>query len=270
MSEPLPLREFDPADCLPADDNRPAADRPGIDHLAQSIRDNGQLVPGLVCPHPEHAGKKLILDGVGRWHCCGLLARKYRALLLPGPVSEPERIKLRLLTNAIRRNMAPQEIADEAARYMKLTGCTQGEAAQQLNLSPASLSRFMTRSRRLPPELKDKADQVCPSVASLIAALPTPAAMQEALDFAAAPGPDGRLPTRDQVTRFAERYRPKRPRGPKGKSLKGRIDGRRVELSILPGESTDGLVEFLKALAATLAKHKHIPPDSLGFLFGGG
>jgi ParB-like chromosome segregation protein Spo0J len=101
MSETT-VQEFDTTSCLPPEDNRPT-DRPGINDLIEGIRAHGQLVPGLVCPHPEMASTFQILDGVGRWYACDRLGLPFRALRLPAPVSPAERIKLRLQHNVIRR-----------------------------------------------------------------------------------------------------------------------------------------------------------------------
>jgi ParB/RepB/Spo0J family partition protein len=258
------VREFEITTCLPPDDNRPA-ERPGINHLIEGIRANGQLVPGLLCPHPESSGKYLILDGVGRWFACGRLAMPFRAMLLPTAVSEAERIKLRLQHNVIRRNMTQDEIADDAARFMTLMHCTQEEAAHELTLSSATVSRALAVKRRIPAELKPMAEAVRPSVASMIAALPTVEAMRRAFEHASTPGKTGKLPTRDQMHVYVEQF--KKQREARVRSLRGTVDGRKVELGLLPGESTESVVEFLRLLATKLGKYRDLSPDNLGFLF---
>jgi ParB/RepB/Spo0J family partition protein len=262
-----PVLEFDPADCIPSDDNRPADDRPGIKKIVESILIMTQLVPGLVCPHPELAGKYLILDGVGRWYACQKLGLMFKAMLMATAISEPERIKLRLQHNVIRRNMTPDEIADDAKRYIGLTNCTQEMAAKELSLTPSTLSRALTVNRRIPPNLKAMAELVRPSIVAMIASLPKVEAMQQSLEYATTPGKDGRLPTRDQVACFIEQF--KKTRGTKPKTLKGVVEGRKVELSLLPDESTESVIKFLKALTDRIGKYRELPPDSLGFLFNG-
>ena len=248
------------------DDNRPA-DRPGSQQLIEGVRANGQLVPGLVCPHQEVSSKHLILDGVGRWYACDRLGIPFKAMLLPAAVPEAERIKLRLQHNVIRRNMTQDEIADDAARYMGLTQCTQEEAAQELTLSSATVSRALTAKRRIPPELKAMAEAVRPSIASMVAALPTVEAMRQAFEQATTPGKGGKLPTRDQMALYLEQFKKKREA--RVKTLKGTVDGRKVEFGLLPDESTDSVIEFLQSLATKLGKYRDLPPDSLGFLFNG-
>ncbi len=263
-----PVLAFDTASCLPPDDNRPG-ERPGINSLIEGIRANSQLVPGLICPHPDIPDKYLILDGVGRWFACGRLGILFRAMLLAAAVGEAERIKLRLQHNLIRRNMTQDEIADDAARYMSLTHCTQEEAARELTLSTATVSRALAVKRRIPPELKAMAELVRPSITSMIATLPDAGAMRQGFELATTPGKNGKLPTRDQMALYLEPLRKKKPREPRVKTLKGTVDGRKVELGVLPGESTDSVIKFLQALAAKLSKYRDLPPDNLGFLFNG-
>ena len=211
----------------------------------------------------------MILDGVGRWYGCGRLGIMFRAMLLPAAVPEAERIKLRLQHNVIRRNMTQDEIADDAARYMSLMHCTQEEAAQELTLSSATVSRALTAKRRIPPELKPMAELVRPSIASMIAALPTVEAMRQAFEHATTPGINGKLPTRDQMAPYLEQFKKKKQREARVKTLKGTVEGRKVEFALLPGESTESVIEFLRSLAAKLGKYRDLPPDNLGFLFNG-
>ena len=264
MSE-TPVREFDTDSCLPPEDNRPA-ERPG---LAEAIFAHTQLVPGLLCPHPELPGKYQILDGVGRWFACRKLGIPFKAMLLPAPVPEAERIKLRLQHNTFRRNMTQDEIGDDADQYMKLTQCTQEEAARELMLSSATISRRLAIKRRIPPELKAMAELVRPSIAAMIAALPDVEAMRKAFEYASTPGRNGKLPTRDQMTPYLEQFKKKKHREDKGKTLRGTVEGRKVELGLRPGESTESVIEFLRSLATKFGKYRELPPDSLGFLFDG-
>lgn len=252
-------------DCRPADDNRPA-ERPGIKSLVDGIRANGQLVPGLVCPHPDATNAYLILDGVGRWYACSQLGIAFRAMLLPGVVPEAERIKLRLQHNAIRRNMSPQEIADDAIRFMQLRGVTQQEAATELSVSAATLSRALTTTRRVPDELKHFVEQVKPSVAAMIASLPSVDAMRQAFLYATTEGPDG-MPTRESVARYIERFKDTKPRGPKRRTLKGEIGGRAFQVSFESADKGEDLIEFFKAINSRLGAFKKSPAEGLGYLF---
>ena len=263
-----PVLEFETDDCLPPEDHSPAT-RPGIQTLIEAIRAHTQLVPGLLCPHPEFPGKNLILDGVGRWYSCGKLGIPFRAILLASAVSEAERITLKLQHNLIRRSMSQDEVADDAQRFMTLMQCTQEEAAQRLALSSSTISRALAVKRKIPQELKLMADVVRPSVASLIATLPNVEVMRQALEYATTPGKGGKLPTREQVVFYLEQFKKKKAKAPRPKTLKGTIDGRKVELGLLPNESTESVIKFLQSLATKLGEYRKMPPDSLGFLFNG-
>lgn len=256
-----PILEFDPDDCLPTDDNRPA-ERSSLGRLVEGIRLHGQLVPGLVCPHPEIAEKYLILDGVGRREACLRLGLRFRAMRLAGIVPEKEQIKLRLQHNALRQNMTPGEIADDADRYMKLTGATQEDVAQVLTLSSATVSRALSISRRIPEELRHFLDDVRPSVAAMIASLPSIEDKRAAFEYATTAGTNGK-PTRDQVARYLKRFKRNPSRGTK--RLCGTINGRRFELGLLTEDTPASLGDFLKELAAKVSKKSTI--DSLDTLF---
>lgn len=263
---PTSVLEFETDRVLAAEDDRPA-DRPGSDWLLESISTHGQIVPGMVCPHPDRPGYYLVLDGVGRLDCCRRLDKTFLAILLPCPLDVPQRIQRRMQCNAIRRNLTQDEIAADAILYMRLTGATQEVAARDLTLSPATVSRAVNTQRRIPAELKDKADKLRPSIAWMIGTLKSPEAMARALEFAGTPGPDGKLPTREAVARYLKQINGTKERGPKPKSLRGKIDGRKVELAVVSGESTESLIKFLNGLIARLTKHKEVPAENLGFLF---
>jgi ParB/RepB/Spo0J family partition protein len=260
--------ELDPAMCLSADDNRPAR-RPTIGQLMEGIRIHGQQVPGLVCPHPSVPGKYLVLDGVGRAYACGQLGKLFRAIMLKAPVSELERIELRSQHNAIRTNMSMEDIADDASRFMELTNCSQEEAARRLTLSTATVSRALNVKRRIPAELKPLAERVKPSIVSMIASLADVEAMRQALEHANTPDKNGKLPTRDQMAVYLDRFKTKRPREAKPKTLKGIVNGRVVEFGIGSGESTESFIKFLNDLAKKLGKYSDLPVESLGPLLQG-
>jgi hypothetical protein len=142
------------------------------------------------------------------------------------------------------------------------------EVGAELNLLPATMSRI-TSVRRIPPELRPQAEAVCPSVCWLIAPLKNADAMRRAFDFATRPGTDGKLPTRDAMLRFIETLKTRnRPKVTRPKILKGCIDGRTIQIGIMPTDSTDAVIEWLKGLASRLAKYRDLPPDNLGSLFG--
>jgi hypothetical protein len=152
---------------------------------------------------------------------------------------------------------------------MRLMQCTQEEAAQELTLSAATVSRALGVKRRIPPELKAMAEAVRPSIASMIAGLPTADAMRQAFTHATTPSRNGKLPTRDQMALYLEQFKKKKPREARVRTLKGVVEGRQVEFALAPDDSTDAVIKFLQSLATKLGKYRDLPPDSLGFLFKG-
>ena len=106
--------------------------------LLESVREHGQLVPGWVCPSPDlPPDKRLCIEGNGRLAVARLLGLPFWAFDLGRPVPEDERIKLIFQHHQFRRVMSREEIAEKAARFIELTGCSQGDAAQHLKVSHA-------------------------------------------------------------------------------------------------------------------------------------
>jgi len=236
--------------------------------LEASIRAHGQLVPGWVCPSPDLPTEKhrLCLEGNGRLAVDRRLGLRFWAFDAGRPVPEVERIRLTFHHNGSRRRMSPEEIAERAARYIELTGCTAAEAAKHLNISEATLSRAFGE-RRIPPELKPKADQLVPAIRSLIAAAPA-SLMAQAIEFALTPRADGKKRTRDDVSPYIQQLKKNgHPRGRKPKAVTLKINGRAVTLALAERDSANTVAEDLKAIVARLGKHADVSPDGWPFLF---
>ena len=136
---------------------------------------------------------------------------------------------------------------------MELTGCSQADASTHLNVSPATLSRAFG-DRRIPAELKAKADQLPQSSRSLIAAVPAEL-MGRAIDFALTPGADGKRPTRDAVAlHIRQLKREGKPSGSKPKAIPLRFNGRLVTVRVAKNDNATSVSEDLKALATKLGK----------------
>lgn len=250
-----------PDDCPPP---KPAV----IQSLLASIREHGQLVPGFVYKSPDLPhDMRVVLEGNHRLAVARMLDRPFWAFDLEREVPPAERIKLSLQFNHSRRVLGRDEIADLAGRFMELTGCTAGDAAKHLNVSHPTLSRAFGE-RRIPAELRERADTLVMSVRSLVAAMP-PALMGRAVEFAATPGPDGRLPTREQVTLFLGQLRlgdtPKPTRPAKPVTL--RVDARTVTFTVADGDNAASVSKDLNAILARLAKLGDVPPEGWHFLF---
>lgn len=260
------VREYDPADCITPDDNRVVHDAE-LDDLLPSMRSQGQLVPGIVCPIPSQPGKVLVVAGARRKRCCELAGISFKAVLIDRPLSRAEIIRIRVKENVLRRNPKPFELCQEVCDYKAERGLqTWLEVGEELGLLPTAMSRI-TSVRHVPAELRPQAELVCPSVCWVIASLKNVDAMRRAFAFATAGGPDG-IPSRDAVLRFITSLKSKKAApAPKVRLLKGKVEGRPLQIGILPGESTDAVVEWLRSVAAKMAKYRDLPPDSLAFLF---
>ncbi len=251
-----------PSDCLPTDDADPAA-RPDIEYLKASLEKDGQKVPCLLAPDAERPGKFRYIDGHGRGYCLGLLGRMMKAIVLPAMLTETERIEVKFATNVLRRSLTLEEIAIEAGRYIELTGCNQKEAAARLKCSDATLSRALNSLRRLPPDIRAEAYRLGPSFTAAIASLPTEEAMRRALEFAR-PGAEGSKPTRDRFMRFVAELKGKKNSKPKrSRRLRLRVDERRFEVELRPGDSPETLIEAFKAALARLTRHRDLPLDAV-------
>ena len=262
----LAPRYFD-ANLVVTPDDNPAYSPAMLADLLASMREHGQLVPGWVCPSPDVAeDQRLCLEGNRRLAVARQLGLPFWAFDLGRFVPEAERIKLTFQHNHSRRVMSREEIAERAARYIELTQCTAGEAARLLNVSAPTLSRAFGE-RRIPPELKERADRLSLSIRSLIAAAP-PALMARAVEFAETQDAAGKGRTRDQVAAFVQRLKKSgQPRGRKARVITLRMNGRAVTLAVDERDSSSSVAEDLKAIIARLGKHSDVPPDGWPFLF---
>lgn len=266
-SEERRLVEFDPDQVvLPAGESPPTPAM--LVGLLPSIREHGQLVPGFVCRSPDlPPDRRLCVEGRHRLEVARLLGKPFLAFDLERAVGEEERIRLAFVHNHARRVMPPAEMAEKAARYMELTGHTAAEAAKFLHVSHPTLSRAFGE-RRIPPELRGRAETLAMSVRSLVAAVPA-GLMARAVDFAATPGPGGRLPTRDQVALFIGQLKlaggPKQPRKPRPVTL--RVEGRAVTIAVADGDNAASISKDLNAVLARLAKLGDVPPEGWHYHF---
>jgi hypothetical protein len=262
----LALRYYDTELIVTPEDN-PLYAPAMLADLELSMQKYGQLVPGWVCPSPElPETQRICLEGNRRLVVARQLGLPFWAFDLGRVVPEAERIELMFHHHQSRRVMRSDEIAERAARYMELTGCTAGEAAELLNISGPTLSRAFGE-RRIPPELKPRADLLGLSIRSLIAAAPAEL-MAQAVAFAGEPGTAGRNPTRDQVSAFIRRLKKNgKSKRRKTKTIPLRMNGRMVAVTVNDRDSASSVADDLKAIVAKLGKHADVAPDGWHFLF---
>jgi hypothetical protein len=251
---------------LPDDQTVPTAPA----DLLESVRVDGQRIPGWICPSPDlPEPKRLLIEGRHRWVVAKILGRPFLAFDHGRFVPEEERIRQIFSDNYLRRRMSREEIAERAARWLEITGATQGEAAKVLGVSGPSLSRAFG-DRRIPDFLKPKADLLGLSIRSLVAAAPA-ALMSQAVEFALAPRADGKKPTRDQVSAFIQQLKKQgsgQANGRKPKAIPLRINGRAVTVAVdTQRDNASTVAEDLKAIVVRLGKHADVAPDGWPFLF---
>lgn len=235
--------------------------------LVESMREHGQGVPGWVCPSPDlPEDRRLCIEGNGRLAAARLLGLKFWAFDLGRFAEEDERIRLTFSYNFIRRRMSIEEISEQAARYITLTSCTHADASAHLHVSPATLSRAFGE-RRIPQGLRERADRLGLSIRSLVAAVPV-ALMDQAIGFAETPGPDGKTPTRDEVSLFnCQLKRTGKPKARRAKAVMLRLNGRSVTIAVGDKDSAYTVAEDLKAIVAKLGKNSDVAPEDWPFLF---
>jgi hypothetical protein len=251
-------------------DNPPHS--PGmLDDLEASIRELGQLVPGWVCPAPDlpTPRHRLCFEGCGRAEVCRRIGRPFWTFDLGRYADAPERIKRMFHHHGTRRRWGREEIGAKGGQFIELTGCTAAEAARELGCSEATLSRAFGE-KRIPPDLRPRAELLGLSIRSLVAAAP-PELMPQVVEFALTPRGDGnKRPTRDQVAAFIQQLRKQangQARGRKARTVTLRMNGRVVALAVSERDSAGTVAEDLKALAAGLVKHAGVEPAGWPFLF---
>jgi hypothetical protein len=254
-------------DLVVTPDDNPAYSPAMLADLLESMREHGQLVPGWVCPSPDlPPNKRLCIEGNRRLAVSRMLGLRFWAFNLSRDVREEERIRLMFHHHGTRRRWGREEIAERAGRYIELTGCTAADAAKLLNVSGPTLSRAFG-DRRIPPELKPKADGLGLSIRSLVAAVPLPL-MDKAIAYAGTPGHDGKKPTRDQVAVFVnELKKGGRTKVNRPKTVTLRLNGRTVSFAVGERDTASTVTEDFKALVVGLSKHADVPPDGWKFLF---
>jgi ParB/RepB/Spo0J family partition protein len=236
--------------------------------LVASFQKHGQLVPGFVCPSPELAeGKRFCVEGNRRLYVARMLGTQFWTFDLGRFVPEEERIMLTFQHNHSRRVMTREEMAERAARFMEIRNCTSEAAAEALNVSPATLSRAFGE-RRIPAELRPRADALGLSIRSLIAAMPADL-MEPVIAFAETPEASKRKPTRDAVTQFIDQLKTKGgvPRARKPRTLTLRMNGRVVTFTVTDTDSAATVSEDFRAIMTRLGKHADVSPDGWPFLF---
>jgi ParB family chromosome partitioning protein len=126
-----------------------------LDRLAQSLCDQGQLIPIRVRWSAEH-GKWIIVSGERRWRAAqraGLATIACSFHEDPLPLTPAVIVQQQLIENCLREDLTPLEEAQAFARLIELCGCTAKELADRLRLPPSRISRALALLR-LPGEVQ--------------------------------------------------------------------------------------------------------------------
>ncbi|QDV34990.1 ParB/RepB/Spo0J family partition protein [Tautonia plasticadhaerens] len=258
------LKELDPADCFPPHDNRPITDEDVAD-LVEDYQRNGQLQPGIVCPHPDLPGKWLVIAGGRRGHACRIARILFRAEVRDTIPSQAEIIEIRVGENSKRKNLDAFQLCNDITTYKKEKRFTTwAEAGKALGI-PASTLSSITCVRRIPPELRPKTERLCGTVVRTIARMPTRADMEELIAKAFDEN-DQPIP-KDRVELLAKQMKEGNKSGRKPRGFTVKDGGHEAVIKPKPGVSTEDIAKWLEGLAAKLKANKHLPPDGLRFLF---
>jgi Lhr-like helicase len=161
---------------------------------------------------------------------------------------------MRLTTNCIREAMNPFDVARDVTDYMGAHGInSQSEAAEHLNLSPATISRAMGIGR-IPSELRPLVDKAM-HAAYIVSTLPVEK-MKEVLTLTI----EGNL-NRDQVAKLVADLKSGKVK--KSKSIK--VKDKDHALS-LPGNAKWGeIIGWLTKMtdAARKGEKNNLPPSAL-------
>ncbi len=127
-------------------------DEAELNHLADSIRENGLLQPILVCRTEDHT-KYRIIAGERRYRAASIAGRPTVPCLEMPRDFDPELIdQYQLVENIQRADLQPLEAAEAIEAYIARHGLSQRQAARRLG-KPLSFVAELLAIRRIPAEL---------------------------------------------------------------------------------------------------------------------
>ena len=208
-SAPLPLNALfhDPTQPRRA---MPPAD---LDALVESIRDRGLLLPLRVKP-ADTSGKHMIVSGHRRHAALVRLGRTHAdCIVADGPLDEATVLAEQLTENLLRENLSPVDEAEGYRRYLTLRGVTAAQAAADLHVDPARISRALALLE-LPDDLRAAVHtgRLAKDTGYYLSRLPAGDQRQRLFAAAAA----GKL-SRDEAARAAKATRPPAAESPVGR-----------------------------------------------------
>jgi ParB family chromosome partitioning protein len=132
------------------DQPRRIFDEEGLQELAQSIQDYGQLAP-IILKQGEESGAYILVAGERRYRAHQLLGKdEIYAILTEGDVDE-----VSLIENIHRQDLHPLELAESFQRLMEKHAWNQEELAQVMRKNRRTINEVL-RLNRLPDEIKEQ------------------------------------------------------------------------------------------------------------------
>lgn len=233
--------------------------------LMGSIAAIGQQVLGIVYPHPDRPGEWLCPDGNHRAAACKALRIPFKAVAADHPLTRAEVRRIRVTTNAIRRRMTPDQLADELEAHMAETGDDhQGHVAAYFGLSEGYVSKLLSPVKNLDPSLHHLRGKpgICRDVLRIIASMPTPELQKALAEKVTKLAETTGMAKRDVVAKLAEQMKGGGRGGRKAKPIKLALDG--VVITILKHDFAVLDVALMQAKAMKAKAEKNgLPITSL-------
>lgn len=189
---------------VPHEGNRVIEHDDDMDRMIESIRQHGQLIPGITGPHPQFKDYRVCYDGNRRCFACRYLGRDFLTLDLDYQPTEEEKLVIEITTSLQHKVPDAGHLASRIWSWMDKTQNSKADAAQRFSISPGYVTKLVKPYEDGIPALIDalKAKQIPASCAYFIAQL-TP---EQQLD--AVPRCIGKK--RDAVERICKEYRGKK------------------------------------------------------------
>ena len=233
-----------PPDRLAPDPNQPRKEfaPESLEHLAQSLKERGQLQPIRV-RWDATLERWVIIAGERRWRAAvaaGLPT--VTAVEASGPLTDEEILEEQLIENCLREDLKPIEQANAYQTLLTSRGLSQRQLAERLRISQATIARSLALLS-LPDEIQASVEcgELAPNAAYQLSKITDPAEQQQL----ARASIDGRL-KRDDLD---ERTRTPRPAaGGKSRLWTHTTERVKVILSPLAEEvSEEDLTEALRS-----------------------
>jgi ParB family transcriptional regulator, chromosome partitioning protein len=202
--------------------SRTVFDEDDLRNLAEDIKANGQLQPGVAWLDPGR-GNYLLICGERRWRAIRAAGKATMAVkVIPGNLTQGQMLAINLSENLQRENLNPVERALSFQRLAQLEGLTSTQVAERMHVSNATVSRDLAMLELPEPVLTLVArGTLAASVAYELTKMKDSQARSELLRTIIAEGMN-----RDQAAAAVRKSRgDARERPPSGSRLACKLDG---------------------------------------------